>query len=52
MKKFIKQFFCKHNFIEYWRSVGEIFPHKEQRYYDDWKVKICTKCKKEIDKCQ
>lgn len=48
MKKILKQLFCKHNYKEYW-SYGTGYLYKFQPYYDAWKVKQCTKCKKQLE---
>ena len=47
MKKILKQLFCKHNYVWGYKSMGNVFSHKNRWYYDDYEIGICKNCKKE-----
>lgn len=48
MRKFIKQLFCKHIYTWYYKSINNVFLHKNRWYYDDYEIGICKKCNKKI----
>ena len=47
MKKFIKQFFCKHNWERFYVSLfKDDNLHIDIWYYDDYQIDKCNKCDK------
>lgn len=45
--KWIKKLFCKHDFVRYWQTDGNMFFHTSKWYEDDFQVDCCNKCGKE-----